>query len=146
MRIMLRRIWRGADFRQTEFTNYDRFRKSKQFPGPLRKGEAFLFISKTGNQLLWILNVGNLNRGKNLGETRYSDSRKFRIEDGVWHPWMLQDFANEVGLVVFKANGERYKSFQEFFEESKQRMRERWRRKGNPRQRTRSAEREMTLH
>ena len=63
-----------ADFRKSEWTNYLEFKRSKKFPGELALNEAFLFISSTGNQLIWILNITN-------GPLNHSivDSRRWRF-------------------------------------------------------------------
>jgi len=101
VKIRLKAIKFGADFRCSELTNYDKFRKSSRYPGDLVSGEAFLFISKSGNQMIWVLHVGNMKFLKHNGAVikRIIDSRKWRIQGGsAWNPMMLADYAEEVGL------------------------------------------------
>lgn len=105
MKIRLKAISFDADFRFSEFGIYDTFRKSKKFQGDLRAGEAYLFVSGTGNQLLWVLNIGGItSKGANAKgsfDRRVIDTRRMRIEGRTaWHPMMLQNYANSVGLEI----------------------------------------------
>ena len=98
--IRLRAIRFDVDFRCSEWTNYETFRRSKKFPGELRPHEAFLFVSKKGDQLVWIMNVGEYEFENGRLLTRnIIDSRRWRITSGgTWNPMMLADYAEEVGI------------------------------------------------
>ena len=58
--VRLKGIIPNCDFRKNEATNYDIYKKSRKFQGKLKKNEVYLFISRSGNQLFWLLNVGEL--------------------------------------------------------------------------------------
>ena len=113
-RVRLKGVRLDVDFRKNEATNYDMFKRSKIFPGELHKNEVFLFISKSGNQLVWVLNVDQIetafaNKRGNF-ERRIVDTRRWRIEGGTWNPHLLQNYANDCGLdlVGFKRFEDRY--------------------------------------
>lgn len=90
MKIRLRGIKLGADFRKSELTNYEALRKSKHFPTDPRRGEAYLMVSKNGKQLCWILRYSDV--------PKHIDSLKFRITRSTWNPQMLANYAEQVGL------------------------------------------------
>jgi hypothetical protein len=99
-KIRLRAIKFDVDFRKNEWTNYNEFKRSRSFPGDLKANEAFLFVSKSGNQLIWILNIidsyvvseGRVNK-------QIVDSRRWRITSSqTWDPLMLANYAIEVGI------------------------------------------------
>jgi hypothetical protein len=112
--IKLKAVKFDVDFRFNDLSNYDAFRKSRQFPGELHSNEAYLFISRSGNQLLWVLNVLQIETTRPNRSGRYDrrviDTRRWRIEGGQWNPALLQNYANEVGLdlVGFRRYEESY--------------------------------------
>ncbi len=117
MRVRLKAIKFDVDFRKTELTNYDTFSRSRSFPGQLSANEVYLFISKSGNQLVWILNMSEVDapRPNKRGRTnrRMIDSRKWRIEGGTsWSPMMLQNYAQDVGLDLVG-----FKRFEDLYDE-----------------------------
>lgn len=125
MIVRLKAVIFGADFRKSEKTLFDNFVKSKEFPGHLKGNEAFLFISGLQNQLLWILNVEEVDklmtRNGNYtqyGETRIFDSRRMRLESGRWNPMMLGNYAAQAGIKL-----ERVKMFQDQFKEMQEQKR-----------------------
>lgn len=93
-----------CSFVRSEATNLDLYRKSGHYPGPLKNGEAFLFISKSGNQIIFIFKsislevAGQHRRGDGTTNRTVIDSRKLRLDGGTWHPYMLQNYANAVGI------------------------------------------------
>jgi len=98
-KIRLRAIKFDVDFRKSEHTNYKIFKKSKKYPGDLKSGEAFLFVSKSGNQLIWIIYVGVT--GIDIGTPKeIVDSRRWRIIGGQWNPLMLANYAEDVGVTL----------------------------------------------
>lgn len=102
-KLTLKAIKFGCDFRFNESSNYEQLVQSKHFPGPPKKSEVYLLVSKTGNQLVWILNVGTAERPD--GTTKdVVDTRRWRLTSGIWSHHMLQNYANAVGfeLVGFK--------------------------------------------
>jgi hypothetical protein len=107
-----------CSFGRSEASNLRLYRDSAKYPGDLRKGEAFLFISKGGNQVLFVfrpveLEVSSRHRKGDGSKTReVIDSRRLRLDGGTWHPYMLQNYANEVGihLVGFRRFEEVHKS------------------------------------
>ena len=73
-----------------------------------------LFVSKAGNQLLWVMNVDTVETPFKNKRGRYGrrviDTRRWRIEGGSWSPLMLQNYANDVGidLVGFRRLEQQY--------------------------------------
>ena len=114
--IKLRAVRFDVDFRLRDLRSYDEFRNSNKFPGELRRNEAYLFVSRSGDQLLWVLNVSQVevSRPNRLGQyqRRIIDTRRWRIEGGTWNPMMLQNYANEVDLdlVGFRRYEDQYLS------------------------------------
>lgn len=84
-----------CDFRRSEVSNYAdtvaTYRKMKT-------GETFLFVSKNGNQLMWMLKVGDV-----------VDSRRWRLPaHRTWHPWMISEYARSCGLNIDVRSFESY--------------------------------------
>ena len=100
LNLKLKAIVPNSDFRKSEKTLYDAFINSRSYPGDLKSGEAFLFLSKTGNQLLWFFSQVHMiqeTKGRGVLHDVY-DSRKWRITGGTWHPYMLADYAEHSGI------------------------------------------------
>lgn len=86
-----------GDFRRSEASNYESVKAGYR---PIHKGEVFLFVSKSQNQLIWILGAGKV-----------VDSRRWRLpRHATWHPWMISEYAQECGLKI------NVKDFQQFLE------------------------------
>jgi len=86
-----------CSFIRSEVTNLALYEQEGHFPGELGEGEAFLFISKQGNQVIFVfrdpLNFDVSGKIRNV-----TDSRRLRLESGTWSPYMLQNYAEAVGL------------------------------------------------
>jgi hypothetical protein len=95
-RYVLKAIKFDVDFRSSEVSNYDELVRRKHFPGPPGKREVYLMVSRSGNQLVWILNAGQV--GKNGEAREVFDTRRWRLRRGSWSPHMLENYANSVGL------------------------------------------------
>ena len=114
LKIRLKGIQLDTDFRYSEMTNLSIYEKRKIYPGPLGKRDVFLFISKSGNQLLWILNSKEIEtkhkNQKGSFKRKMIDTRRWRIAGGAWNYRMIQNYANEVGLEIvgFKRLEEQY--------------------------------------
>ena len=113
-----------CSFCRSEATNLDLFRPSPNYPGDLQGVEAFLFVSKTGNQVVFIFREVAFDH---MHPNRIVDSRRLRMTTGEWNPLMLQNYANAVGL-----NLQGLRRFEEIFDD----MQERKRRKPTDRQPT----------
>jgi hypothetical protein len=102
-RLKLKGIIR-VSFVRSEKTNLDLYKQSSGYPGDLGSNEAFLFISKKGDQVIFIFQDADVSVKKEddsrrgTGFRRVLDSRRLRLGDGVWHPYMLQEYAHAVGL------------------------------------------------
>jgi len=81
-----------CSFVRSEASNLALFRKEGHYPGDLRKGEAFLFIAKGMNQVVFIFKTFKV-EGRTV-----VDSRRLRLDGGTWNPMMLQNYANAVGI------------------------------------------------
>ena len=86
-----------CSFIRSEATNLALFRQESHFPGELGEGEAFMFISKMGNQVIFIFR-DPVNFEANGKVRNVTDSRRLRLDGGIWSPYMLQNYAEAVGL------------------------------------------------
>ena len=98
LRIRLKAIIPDADFRKSEWTLYNDYAKSRAYAGPLKKGEALLFLSKSKNQLIWFMRNPTTVEGFNEIHQNVVDSRRWRVTSGVFHPFMLANYAEEVDI------------------------------------------------
>jgi len=87
-----------VSFQRSEKTNLDIFKRAPHYPGDLKSGEAFLFLSMTGDQLLFIYRNPIDFMGPAGKTWVVTDSRKLRLSGGTWNPHMLQNYAHELGL------------------------------------------------
>lgn len=110
-KIRLKAIQFGTDFRCNEVSIFKKFEKDKNYPGALKEGEAYLFLSKKKDQLLWILHVDSpfYKKGR-VEQLKFYDSRRWRIVGSTWNPMMLADYAAlvNVELVGFRKFEEMY--------------------------------------
>lgn len=115
-RMRLKAIIPNTDFRRNEATIIFDYMKSRSYAGDLKAGECYLFLSKTGNQLLWFFN--NVVEIDAYAERVFDvvDSRKWRVTGGTWHPFMLANYAAEVGIELIGI-----KRFEEIMDEQRRR-------------------------
>lgn len=97
LKLRLKAIRYNCDFRKNENSLYNEFKASQNFPGELAKGEAYLFVSASENQLIWFLNATEVEAGrKTVGLV---DSRRWRLlSHSKWHPMMLANYASDAGI------------------------------------------------
>ena len=111
MILRLKHIVQDVDFRKNELTTYEAWHVSKNFTDDPKLGEAIMFVSKSGNQLLWVLHYNP--ESLVLKTNRRSiESLKFRVSGGYWNPMLLANYAAEVGIEL-----EGIKRFEESFNE-----------------------------
>lgn len=97
-RLKLRGIYE-ANFCYSDRTLFDNLRKDrKAYQGDLRGGDTYVFLSRTGDQILFILGDRKVKRGKTW--VRLLDSRRWRIQDPPFTGLMLENYANEVGITL----------------------------------------------
>lgn len=113
MSIRLKGIVQDVDFRYNELSIYEKFRKSKSFVADPRVGEAILFVSKNGNQLLWVLGYDEDVMVQKTSRRRI-ETLRLRVSGGYWNPLMLADYAENVGIQL-----EGLKKFEEVYEASR---------------------------
>lgn len=78
-------------FNRTEATIYTEFKKTDQWQGDPKRGEAYVFVNHGGDQLLWIVHAGELSDG-----TAILHSHRLRLaREASWD--RLQDYANQLG-------------------------------------------------
>jgi hypothetical protein len=95
-KVRLKGIRFGVDFRKSDLTNYDEFKRSRQFPGELSSNEVYLFVSKSQNQLIWIQHISTL---EEYTSKRIIDTRRWRIDGSHrWNFYMLAEYASQVSL------------------------------------------------
>jgi hypothetical protein len=85
-----------CSFVRSEATNLRLYRQGKHFPGELESGEAYLFVAKGNDQVLFLFADSHVDFSG--VSRRVIDSRKLRLGGGSWNPYMLQNYANSVGL------------------------------------------------
>ena len=86
-----------CSFQRSEATNLAIFQKASYYPGDLKRGEAFLLVSRMGNQVVFVLrNPAEVEVGKVI--RKVLDTRRLRLSGGTWSPYMLQNYAHEAGL------------------------------------------------
>ncbi|MHA1665867.1 MAG: hypothetical protein ACTSW7_00655 [Candidatus Thorarchaeota archaeon] len=91
-----------ADFRCSEVRNY---LEAEQMFRPIEPDEVFLFISYSGNQLVWVLNVAN----------GVIDTRRWRfLGNEKWDFTEIQSYALDVGINLV--------NFREFMDDMEKRM------------------------
>ncbi|KKN68029.1 hypothetical protein LCGC14_0455850 [marine sediment metagenome] len=113
------------DFRRSEKTMFDRWRKKNRSIkfGP---NDAVMFVSGTGNQIVFVFRPVTIDNSEHKGSDEYevTPSRRLRLDGGTWHPWMIQKYAEQLGL---HADG--IKPFEAHFNEWQERKRRRRRRR-----------------
>lgn len=87
-----------CSFSRSEATNLALFRQEPHYPGDLKTGEAFLFLAKTGNQVIFVFRDPEVLFADQKVVRRVIDSRRLRLDGGTWSPYMLQNYANLVGI------------------------------------------------
>jgi hypothetical protein len=117
VKIRLRGIVQDCDFRYNELTLFEKYRASKAYQGDLRAGEAYLLVSRTGNQLVWVLRYEPEVQVLKTKRRRI-ETLRFRVSGGYWNPLMLANYASEVGIEL-----EGIKRFEEAFAARKERKR-----------------------
>jgi len=85
------RLIERVDFRKSELSNYLEHVKDKD--KKLGKDDVALFISQSGNQLVFVYGFTDMDEKKKVLR-----SERLRITGGTWNPLMLQNYAERVGL------------------------------------------------
>lgn len=116
MRLRLKQIEQQVDFRCNDLTIFERWKGKDAFKVP-RQGETVLFVSKGGDQILWIIGYdAKVMVGK--VERRRIETIRFRLSGGKWNPLLLADDAERVGIEL-----EGIKKFKEAFGDQQERKR-----------------------
>lgn len=99
MRLRLRAIRYGCDFRKNEVTLMQECLSDRKFKqlGSLINGEVVLLVSRTENQLIWLFASPELTdqHGEPLAVI---DSRRARLPRSGWNPQLLGNYAKAVGI------------------------------------------------
>ena len=104
-----------CSFQRSEATNLDLYKKEGHFPGDLKKGEAYLVISKGLNQIIFVFPPVVLDEQDDRSAL---DSRRLRLDGGTWHPYMLQNYAESLGIHLVGI-----KSFEKILEDQRDKKR-----------------------
>ena len=96
-----------ADFRWSEYGIWVKFLNKKKnrvyvnrsFVSTLKVDDVVLFISKKGNQLLFVHGFENL-RNEAGDELISLPSNRHRIVKGTWSPYMLVTYARRAGVNI----------------------------------------------
>lgn len=99
------KVFHRGDFRKNEATLAAEV--EEKLGRPLREGECALVVSGTEKVIRFIFGVIEKDhlvdaRGRPMSEaTKVLPSRTYRItHGGRWHPLMMQNYANEMGLTL----------------------------------------------
>src|ERR1700690_4091723 len=85
-----------VSFGKSEQTNFLEFSaKNESLAKNLSSEDAILFVSKTGNQLVFIHGFTVLD-----SKTKVLSSRRLRLSGGKWNPLRLANYATEVGVTL----------------------------------------------
>ena len=112
-RVRLLGILLDCDFRMKETDIWRSYRKSANFQGEPGDGEAYLFVSKGQDQLIWFFGITEMESTEEHEEGEHvrakdlevADSRRWRIEGGgLWDTSMLHGYAEAVGLHLLGIN------------------------------------------
>ena len=96
--LRLKAIRYNCDFRKADWRLYQEFERDNGFPGALKPGECYLFISGCENQLLWLLNQQHTENSQGFPVT-FTDSRRWRFSGtNKWDPTRLRHFAELAGI------------------------------------------------
>ena len=102
---------------------FDRWRKKNR---GIRFGpnDAVMFVSGTGNQIVFVFRPVTIDNSEHKGSDEYevTISRRLRLDGGTWHPWMIEQYAEQLGLRTGLA------PFKEHFDTWQERKRTRARR------------------
>ena len=101
-RVRIKQIVTG-DFRKSIRTLYDELKRTRSFQGDPRPGDVYIFVSTSGNQLVFItreMTITNWPGSRYESKQQLLDYRCWRIESGTLNPLMLEDYANKVGLTL----------------------------------------------
>ena len=85
-----------VDFRASEMTNYLLAIREQPSLAKLKKDDAVLFLSRKGDQLIFVHGFSMTNGQK--GAIRFLRSERLRLDGGVWDALMLQNYARMVGI------------------------------------------------
>jgi len=92
-------VQQDVDFRKSDESILDACLKEegKNLPA-LRPNDVLMFVSKSGNQILFILNFGELDTYTGYIR-RFIDTRRWRLcGGGRWNPLMIKNYGLEVGI------------------------------------------------
>jgi hypothetical protein len=90
-----------VDFRKSEQMNFEEVMKKEQLV--LGPNDVVAFYSRRGNQVAFIWRPTAINfadYGKRPGTATVVRSLRLRLSNRTWDPMMLQNYANDVGLVL----------------------------------------------
>lgn len=98
MRQLRLRAVRTVDFRYSEVHNIHAVLYAEKIT-LTKPDDVVLFRSKTGNQLVFVYQIDTVIT-PNRGAQRVYHTEKLRLEKDSWNPLMLQEYANQVGIVL----------------------------------------------
>ena len=84
-----------ADFRRCDLSLFQLFYQNHMLlTQSLKKDDVVVFVSKKGNQLLFVHGFVHIDLRTALVSTRY------RLTSGTWNPLMLANYAKAAGLKI----------------------------------------------
>lgn len=102
MRELRLKLFAHVSFHKSEETNFNEFIRTK-YGSTIRKGEAVLFISKGGDQYVFVEPAEEFDHvmvsGKKV-KVKVLASQRYRIRGSKWSPEMLSVYAEKAGLRI----------------------------------------------
>ena len=90
-----------ADFRSSELSLFREFSaRNRSVAQQLRRDDVVVFVSKTGNQILFVHGFTPFLEGPNGARREALMSIRHRIIGGTWNPLRLANYALEAGIEV----------------------------------------------
>lgn len=97
-RVMRLRLVVVADFRMSEWTNYEAVVKERPEFATLRHGDVVLLRSGNGKQLVFVHGFTAAGETPQGLKRRALYSERLRLDNGHWSELMIADYAREVGI------------------------------------------------
>ena len=92
-----------ADFRRCDLSLFQMFYQDHMlFTQSLKKDDVVVFVSKKGNQLLFVHGFVHINEGYEGArfERTVLASTRYRLLNTTWNPLMLANYAEAAGLKI----------------------------------------------
>ena len=100
IQMRLKKVFFDIDMRKSPETTYAELKKKKELPA-LRKGDGILLINKARTMMQFVfppVEFDTFNHVERAVSVNISASQRFKIKGSTWSPYMLANYASEVGI------------------------------------------------